>query len=128
MGRRSRTSKTRSSRSTTVRFFAKPTFKRPKLTSLYKPRAYIRSFLPSFKPRLIERTPPTVKTFVGSHGGRYTKIYRPPPTVLKLRTPSLMRCARRFVRKQVMFATKKAGKSGQNRPKWTPSSYQRCTT
>lgn len=35
-------------------------------------------------------------------------------------------CIRRKQRKQVLFATGKAGKSGQKKPKWTEDSFIRC--
>lgn len=38
----------------------------------------------------------------------------------------VLTCIRRKQRKQVLFAKRKAGKSGQKKPKWNDESYIRC--
>lgn len=35
-------------------------------------------------------------------------------------------CTRRQRRKEVLHATRKAGKVGYNKPRWSPESYKRC--
>lgn len=58
---------------------------------------------------------------------RNTRTYKMPSAHIMFENPKkVLTCVRRKIRKEVLFAKRKTGRSGQKRPRWTEYSKIRC--
>lgn len=65
----------------------------------------------------------TAKRDSGNYGRKFNSV----TAVVEVGDPETTSfCEKRRVRREAMFATKRAGKSGQQRPRWNEESYLSC--